>query len=89
MKTDVDFDHLKLMTVQQLGPAFESWMLKSQGQDPKAAFCALATFVGHVLGGVAISLGLEQTSRLAVSTGELVAEHMADEIATQTFETET
>ena len=81
-----DWELLKLITAETFAAPLEKWLRGCEGSDdPKAAFAALATWFGHALGASSVHLGLEQTPRIAVSTGELVAECMADDIAAQTF----
>lgn len=83
--TMTDHEALKLRTVEALMPGLERWLRGCEGDDPRDAFAALAMWFGHALGGAAVHFGLESTPGIAVSTGEVVAEFMADDIAAQTF----
>jgi hypothetical protein len=86
--TDAEFEGLKERTVKAFIGPFETWLRECplDGRDRKQCFASLAVFFGHALGAAAVHFNFENTPRLAVSTGELVAENMADDIAAQTFE---
>lgn len=79
--SDKDWDALRIATASAFLKPIDDWRDAVRGKDPHCAMAALAMFLGHMLAGLAVELGVAgdmDTDACAAVIAETMAEQLAD-----------
>ncbi|ADJ24816.1 hypothetical protein Hden_3021 [Hyphomicrobium denitrificans ATCC 51888] len=78
--SDKDWNALRLATAAAFLKPIDEWRDNVSGKDPKLAMAALAMFVGHMMAGLALELGVAAVID-AEQVGGVIGDTMAEQIA--------
>jgi len=78
--SDKDWNALRLATAAAFLKPIDEWRDSVNGKDPQFAMAALTMFVGHMMAGLALELGVAAVID-AEQVGGIIGDTMAEQIA--------
>jgi len=78
--SDKDWDALRIATASAFLKPIDAWRESVRGQDAQCAMAALVMFLGHMLAGLAVELGVAPVID-AESTGAVIGDTMGEQLA--------
>jgi hypothetical protein len=77
--SDDDWGDLRSETSAAFLKAIDDWRERMRGKNSEMAMVALTVFLGHMLAGLAVELGVARDID-ADGTGEVIADHMGEQL---------